>query len=154
MLHSHFSPFPVMRHYMTLLLNQKGLREAGSSMLYATKPHIDLSGNLACSRSGGSVFVWDEIKERIVPFLRGSVNQKNNSGSVAVVVTDRCSTCSFLWGTYKPTTHRFRVASYGEWCTTNSWWTKYIFLENIMESSTACVQQWLFIVLIIIEVAI
>lgn len=53
-LHSHFSPFSVMQHYMTLLLNQRGLREAGSSMLYETKPHIDLTGNLACSRSGES----------------------------------------------------------------------------------------------------
>jgi len=62
-LHSHFSPFPVMQHCMTLLLNQKDLREAGSSMLYATKIHDDLTGNLACSRSEGSGSVWEEIKE-------------------------------------------------------------------------------------------
>lgn len=68
------------------------------SMLYATKPCVGLTGNLACTRCGGLGSVWEEIKERIVPFFRGSVNQKNNAGSVAVVVTDSRSICFFFQG--------------------------------------------------------
>lgn len=63
MSHSSVSPIPVMQQYMTLLLNQKGLREEGSFMLYTTKTLVGLTGNLSCSRTGGPISIWEEIKE-------------------------------------------------------------------------------------------